>query len=782
MEYLKRRCNEHSVSGTVSHKTLATQRADIADLHTKTLNNLFSLFSEESLLEGEGELDHEEERRERDGKTLHNTKEINVQSWIEEQKGDGEGQMSPEESLFVDCKTGILHIPTLEQLDSMIRKGTCFDPLSLSSSGVSEQGTRQREQTSKPGRTHRTGEAPLVLSGRKSLLPAPPTKPPTKSMIDGALNAPSSTITALEMRTLKKRRKTLVKLPVDDIESGEKMDLKSKQGNSIGLDDKNARDRKTGHKGKAEKSSPGTKGPGQLASIQQDTRGSTGDVDETEVEPSSAGRAAFSLTFASRAKTREKFLGEFISMCHFEEGQLAKLSHFLKMHGDVDGSIDVEGFVRSMSYFFERMLVEVSPQSRERGFLEHMYEVFMDPEKDCLMDFREFAVALAGQLGCRYTCCIVLLILSCRVPDMVIVSIFYVARKILQSSIFVQKEAYGKLEDVKFSYTDLWLPFCIFLLINNFLSGSSFHSYTSPINKYIYIYIYISSLRQKVKVLFQVYDLDDDGCITIHELCDLMNKGHDATWELVDYTENFFEVMDDNADGNIDWNEFKNAVTREPLILESFSRCLPPGIVYGEVDRRSLKMLFARLALDWTLLKKLWMSLKKHAGDYFEKEIQRREELREVAREKARKEEEEANRAWKRRVSMRGGHHGARVTDDLIDELGVTLVHVEDGGEDDDDDDDSSDSSSSSSSSDSDSSSERSMNIDTIHQNQKESNQKIGFELHHDIGKKRKRRKRKKYGEAILSRERYVILSFFFFFQINLHGFDECSMTEITSI
>ena len=158
------------------------------------------------------------------------------------------------------------------------------------------------------------------------------------------------------------------------------------------------------------------------------------------------------------------------------------------MHGDVDGSIQLEGFVQSLSYFFERMLVEVSPESRERGFLEHMFEVFMDPDKDCLVDFREFAVALAGQLGC--------------------------------------------------------------------------------------------SLRQKVRVLFQVYDLDDDGCITIHELCDLMNKGHDATWELVDYTENFFEVMDDNGDGNIDWNEFKSAVTREPLILESFSRCLPPGIVY----------------------------------------------------------------------------------------------------------------------------------------------------------------------------------------------------------
>lgn len=360
---------------------------------------------------------------------------------------------------------------------------------------------------------------------RGNLVPTPP-------VMEGALSSssPSTTFSPREMRTLKKKKKTLAKIVVEDYqneEEGGAEDTKEVVSNVSAV-------------GRSVKKPDGIKGP--LGLLKKEGRAlirhhSVSDplnpqashppslLDTGDGRNRKGGMAA--MPAVSRAKIRQKFLSEFLTMSKFEETQLPKLTSFLKIHGDIDGSIDLEGFIQSLAYFFERMLVEVKSGSRERGFLQHMFEVFVDTDKEGLMDFREFAVALAGQLEC--------------------------------------------------------------------------------------------SLRTKVKVLFQVYDLDDDGCITIHELCDLMNKGHDATWELVDYTENFFELMDDNGDGNIDWEEFKNAVMREPLVLESFSRCLPPGIVYGEVDRRAIKMLFARLTLDWTGLKKLWKSLKDAAANYFEK-------------------------------------------------------------------------------------------------------------------------------------------------------------------
>lgn len=101
-------------------------------------------------------------------------------------------------------------------------------------------------------------------------------------------------------------------------------------------------------------------------------------------------------------------------------------------------------------------------------------------------------------------------------------------------------------------------------------------------------------------------------------------------------------------------------------------------------------------------------------------EYERRQKLKKEAKERARRVEEEANKAWKRRVSMRGGHHGSRVTDDIIDEYGVTLVE-----EDVDDQDDSEDSS---------------------------SEEEIG---HDATGKITKRIKRGKKAHDVLSRERY---------------------------
>lgn len=516
MEFLERHRRKSALpsASAASHKVLAAQRKAVADLHAKTIENLFQLFPEEKMLKQNNGNDNPKQRK------------VPGKKWSKRKgRKDSRGLSFPWSS------TDGPPVPSRADLELLIRTGARFDPLTFDfSSERSDRDDQQRlrDQGTTGSRGGRSSGLRRPQKTRGTPVPAPPG-------MEGALSAssPSTTFSPRDMRTLKRKKKTLAKIVVGDFHD-----------NESNLDDKTVIAEATTSSSVVERRGGKAAAPkGPLALLKQESRAlvrhhSVNDplnppaahppslLEGGKRESSPKGGMA-DMPAVSRAKIRQKFLGEFLAMAKFDETQLPKLTSMLKAHGDIDGSIDLEGFIRALAYFFERRLVEVKTGSRERGFLQHMFEVFVDTGKEDLMDFREFAVTLAGQLEC--------------------------------------------------------------------------------------------SLHTKVKVLFQVYDLDDDGCITIHELCDLMNKGHDATWELVDYTENFFELMDDNGDGNIDWEEFKNAVTREPLVLESFSRCLPPGIVYGEVDRRAIKMLFARLTLDWTGLKKLWKSLKDAAAEYFEK-------------------------------------------------------------------------------------------------------------------------------------------------------------------
>ncbi len=117
----------------------------------------------------------------------------------------------------------------------------------------------------------------------------------------------------------------------------------------------------------------------------------------------------------------------------------------------------------------------------------------------------------------------------------------------------------------------------------------------------------------RVRVVFDTYDIDDSGEIDIQELCALMHKGHQETADMVEYTEKFFEIMDADGDGEISWDEFKNAVSREPLILESFSRCLPESVILSEADTGNLRNFVDRAKLSWTSLKQLWIMLRDRA-------------------------------------------------------------------------------------------------------------------------------------------------------------------------
>lgn len=101
--------------------------------------------------------------------------------------------------------------------------------------------------------------------------------------------------------------------------------------------------------------------------------------------------------------------------------------------------------------------------------------------------------------------------------------------------------------------------------------------------------------------------------------------------------------MDEDGDGEITWQEFRGAVMREPLVLESFSRCLPPGIVDGDLDRKALKMLFVRLQLNWRMLKEICMTLKDASIEYHDREAERLAALRkEIALMKAEEEKKSA--------------------------------------------------------------------------------------------------------------------------------------------
>ena len=426
-------------------------------------------------------------------------------------------------------KSTALDVPRIQHLDVLIREGKCFDPLVFEFDGDGEISERENG-----------GESRRFRGGKRSR--------DRRGSVQRHLNsAAMSTLSAGEIKNMKNVLKV------------------KKQDEQVIKEKESATAEMKGGKGKEKRSK----------------RHSLSD--EMDIVAAAVAKGAT----VSRTRLRVKFLQEFITMTRFEETQLTKLASGLKVHGGIDGLIDKPGFIAVLSHFYERILIEVSPESMARGFLEHMFDVLDDVDKDGMIDFREFAVSIAGQLGC--------------------------------------------------------------------------------------------SLRRKVKVLFNVYDLDNDGAITIHELCDIIHKGHDATWELVDYTENFFELMDEDGDGQITWQEFRGAVIREPLVLESFSRCLAPGIVYGELDRKAMKMLFVRLNLNWSMLKEIYLALKSTSVEYQDRESERLAALRkEIALQKA-EEQKKSARDWKKRVSLVGGGFGMKITDDILDgDAAVTLVDFED--------------------------------------------------------------------------------------------------------
>ncbi|XP_043589576.1 EF-hand calcium-binding domain-containing protein 1-like isoform X1 [Bombus pyrosoma] len=89
------------------------------------------------------------------------------------------------------------------------------------------------------------------------------------------------------------------------------------------------------------------------------------------------------------------------------------------------------------------------------------------------------------------------------------------------------------------------------------------------------------SLREKIEFCFKVYDLNNDGFITKDEIfqlfknCLIKQPGEEDPDEAVkDLSELALKKLDVDRDGKISFQDYKVAVTEEPLLLEAFGQCL----------------------------------------------------------------------------------------------------------------------------------------------------------------------------------------------------------------
>ena len=233
-------------------------------------------------------------------------------------------------------------VPKIRHLHSLICEGNCFDPLVFE---FGNKDSNSEEDTDDASRIFRGGKRGRDRRGS------------VQRHLDSAA---MSTLSAGEIKNMKNERKVKQQ---DGQSAKDKADTLAMSKNSKSRDKRRKRHSLS---------------------------------DEMDAAAAAVAKGAT----ASRSRLRGKFLQEFITMTRFEETQLSKLANGFKVHGGMDGLIDGTGFITVLTYFFERILVEVNPESMERGFLEHMFEVFDDVDKDGMIDFREFSIALAGQLGC----------------------------------------------------------------------------------------------------------------------------------------------------------------------------------------------------------------------------------------------------------------------------------------------------------------------------------------------------------------------------------------------
>ncbi|KAG8323509.1 EF-hand calcium-binding domain-containing protein 1 [Homalodisca vitripennis] len=90
------------------------------------------------------------------------------------------------------------------------------------------------------------------------------------------------------------------------------------------------------------------------------------------------------------------------------------------------------------------------------------------------------------------------------------------------------------------------------------------------------------SHEERTAFAFFVYDLNSDGFISREEMFHLLRNSlvkspqdEDPDEGVRDLVELALRKMDYDRDGKISFQDFKNSVTDEPLLLEAFGQCLP---------------------------------------------------------------------------------------------------------------------------------------------------------------------------------------------------------------
>uniref|UniRef100_A0A8D8VSS7 EF-hand calcium-binding domain-containing protein 1 n=2 Tax=Cacopsylla melanoneura TaxID=428564 RepID=A0A8D8VSS7_9HEMI len=88
--------------------------------------------------------------------------------------------------------------------------------------------------------------------------------------------------------------------------------------------------------------------------------------------------------------------------------------------------------------------------------------------------------------------------------------------------------------------------------------------------------------EELIKFTFLIYDLNNDGFITREEMFQLLRNSlishpqdEDPDEGVRDLVELALRKMDYDKDGKISFEDFQQAVTDEPLLLEAFGQCLP---------------------------------------------------------------------------------------------------------------------------------------------------------------------------------------------------------------
>ncbi|ETV66570.1 hypothetical protein, variant 1 [Aphanomyces astaci] len=110
------------------------------------------------------------------------------------------------------------------------------------------------------------------------------------------------------------------------------------------------------------------------------------------------------------------------------------------------------------------------------------------------------------------------------------------------------------------------------------------------------------TLEQKLDSLFKMYDKDGSGTISISELVLILNGGQEKMSQLAIYIDDYFAHVDTNGDDVISEEEFVQAASVEPLVLEALSKPLSFNRHTSFELRQSLRCITERLKLDWSVM------------------------------------------------------------------------------------------------------------------------------------------------------------------------------------